>query len=103
MQVRGDAPPAQDLPVVDPLVQDPPIGDPPTQGPLVGDPPIHIVEDPDEIDEVMAGRVVWRFLQRAGGTYLEAPRTTISERLLAAGASFFDGVFEQHLIWPSCS
>ncbi|KAK8660166.1 hypothetical protein V6N13_051100 [Hibiscus sabdariffa] len=61
------------------------------QDPPVGDPPIHIVEDPDEIDEVMAGHVVWRFLQRVGGTHLEAPRTTISKRLLAAGASFFDG------------
>ncbi|KAK8628639.1 hypothetical protein V6N13_009225 [Hibiscus sabdariffa] len=64
------------------------------QDPPVGDPPIHIVEDPNEIDEVMAGRVVWRFLQRAGGPHLKAPRTTISERFLAAGASFFDGVSE---------
>ncbi|KAK8698080.1 hypothetical protein V6N13_114211 [Hibiscus sabdariffa] len=42
----------------------------------------------------MAGHVVWRFLQRAGSPHLEAPRTTIFERLLAAGASFFDGVSE---------
>ncbi|KAK8644601.1 hypothetical protein V6N13_123903 [Hibiscus sabdariffa] len=93
-QVGGDASPVQDPPAVDPPVQDPPIGDPPAQDPPVGDPPIHIVEDPDEIDEVMAGRVVWRFLQRAGGTHLEAPKTTISERLLAASASFFYGVSE---------
>ncbi|KAK8636617.1 hypothetical protein V6N13_124359 [Hibiscus sabdariffa] len=46
-----------------PPVQDPPVVDPPAQ-----DPP------------------------RAGGSHLEAPRTTISERLLAVGASFFDGV-----------
>ncbi|KAL4273383.1 hypothetical protein GQ457_13G012260 [Hibiscus cannabinus] len=64
------------------------------QYPPVGDPPIHVVEDPDEIDEAMVGRVVWRFLQRAGGPHLEAPKTTISERLLATGASFFDGVTE---------
>ncbi|KAK8626110.1 hypothetical protein V6N13_133762 [Hibiscus sabdariffa] len=103
-QVGGDAPPVQDPPTVDPPVQDPPavdppvqdppIGDPPAQDPPVGDPPIHIVEDPNEIDEAMAGRVVWRFLQRDGGTHLEAPKTTISERLLAAGTSFFDGASE---------
>ncbi|KAK8675534.1 hypothetical protein V6N13_033600 [Hibiscus sabdariffa] len=60
----------------------------------VGDPPIHVVGDPDELDEVMAGRAVWRFLQRVGVPHLETPKTTISERLLAAGASFFDGVSE---------
>ncbi|KAK8713181.1 hypothetical protein V6N13_148403 [Hibiscus sabdariffa] len=58
-QVGGDAPHVQDPPAVDPPVQDPPIGDPPAQDPPVGDPPIHIVEDPDEIDEAMADRVVW--------------------------------------------
>ncbi|KAK8695053.1 hypothetical protein V6N13_072595 [Hibiscus sabdariffa] len=58
-QVGDDAPPAQDPPVVDPPVQDPPVGDPPTQDPPVGDLPIHVIEDPDE---VMAGRVIWRFL-----------------------------------------
>ncbi|KAK8713105.1 hypothetical protein V6N13_148331 [Hibiscus sabdariffa] len=34
---------------------------------ILDPPPAPIVEDPDEIDEVMVGRVVWRFLQRAGG------------------------------------
>ncbi|KAK8713325.1 hypothetical protein V6N13_148546 [Hibiscus sabdariffa] len=93
-QVGGDAPPAQDPPIADPPVKDPPVVDPPAQDPPVRGPPIHVVENPDEIDEVMVGRVVWRFLQRAGGPHLEAPKTTISERLLAAGASFFDGVSE---------
>ncbi|KAK8540582.1 hypothetical protein V6N13_027101 [Hibiscus sabdariffa] len=93
-QVGGDAPPAQDPPIVDPHVQDPPVGDPPAQDPSVGDPLIHVVEDLDEIDEVMAGRVVWRFLQRVGGPHLEASKTMIFERLLAVGASFFDGVSE---------
>ncbi|KAK8626103.1 hypothetical protein V6N13_133755 [Hibiscus sabdariffa] len=55
-------------------LEDPPVGDPPAQDPPVRDPPIHVVEDPDEIDEVMAGRVIWRFLQRAGGPHLEALR-----------------------------
>ncbi|KAK8694174.1 hypothetical protein V6N13_071730 [Hibiscus sabdariffa] len=93
-QVGGDAPHVQDPPVVDPSIQDPLIGDPPTQDPLVGDPSIHVVGDPDEINEVMIGRAVWRFLQRSGVPHLEAFKTTISERLLAAGASFFDGVSE---------
>ncbi|KAK8696855.1 hypothetical protein V6N13_001979 [Hibiscus sabdariffa] len=53
-------------PVEDPPAQDPPIGAPP-----VGDPPVHMVEDPDEIDEMMASCVVWRLLQRAGGSLLE--------------------------------
>ncbi|KAL4362336.1 hypothetical protein GQ457_04G025940 [Hibiscus cannabinus] len=93
-QVGGDAPHVQDLPIVDHSVQDPLVGDLPTQDPPVGDPPIHVVGDLDEIDEVMIGRAVWRFLQRSGVPHLEAPKTTILERLLAAGASFFDGVFE---------
>ncbi|KAK8713197.1 hypothetical protein V6N13_148419 [Hibiscus sabdariffa] len=42
----------------------------------------------------MDGRAVWRFLQRVVGPHLEAPKTTILERLLAAGSSFFDGVSE---------
>ncbi|KAK8607678.1 hypothetical protein V6N13_046286 [Hibiscus sabdariffa] len=80
---------ADDPPVGDPLVQDPPVG-----GPPIGDPLVHVVVEPDDIDEVMVGRVVWRFLQRVGGSHLEAPRTTISKRLLAAGVGFFDGVSE---------
>ncbi|KAL4368602.1 hypothetical protein GQ457_05G027510 [Hibiscus cannabinus] len=76
-QVGGDVPPAQDPPIVDPPTQDPPVGGPPVPDPLVGgspveDPPVHMVEDPDDIDEVMVGRVVWRLLQRAGDSHLEA-------------------------------
>ncbi|KAK8659884.1 hypothetical protein V6N13_030075 [Hibiscus sabdariffa] len=73
-QVGGDAPPVQGSPVVDPSVQNPPVGDPP-----VGDPPNHVVGDPDEIDEVMAGRAIWRFLQRVGVLHLEIHKTTILE------------------------
>ncbi|KAK8681048.1 hypothetical protein V6N13_053455 [Hibiscus sabdariffa] len=66
-QVGGDAPPAQDPPVVDPLAQDPPVEDPPAQdppvrGPPVADPHVHVVEDLVDIEEVMAGCVVWRLL-----------------------------------------
>ncbi|KAK8612993.1 hypothetical protein V6N13_104316 [Hibiscus sabdariffa] len=99
-QVGGDAPLVQDPPVIDPPAHDPPIVDtpvpgPPVGGPLVGDPPVHVVDDHDDIDEVMVGCVVWRLLQRVVGPHLEAHMTTISERLLAAGASFFDGVSEE--------
>ncbi|KAK8661047.1 hypothetical protein V6N13_051949 [Hibiscus sabdariffa] len=37
---------------------------------------------------------VFSKLERAGGPYLEAPKNTISEWLLTAGASFLDGVSE---------
>ncbi|KAK8672089.1 hypothetical protein V6N13_110464 [Hibiscus sabdariffa] len=78
-QVGGDAPPAKDPHVVDPPNQDPPVEDPLAQDPSIRDPLIHVDEFPDEIDEVMAGRVVWRLLQRAVGLHLEAPRTMISK------------------------
>ncbi|KAK8609977.1 hypothetical protein V6N13_093387 [Hibiscus sabdariffa] len=60
-------PPSQDPPVMDPPTQDPPVGDPSAQDPPVGGPPVadphvHVVEDLDDIDVVMAGRVVWRLL-----------------------------------------
>ncbi|KAK8685738.1 hypothetical protein V6N13_124773 [Hibiscus sabdariffa] len=63
-QVRGDAPPAQDPTVVDPLAHDPPVRDPPAYdpsvgGPPIGDPLVHVVMDLNKIDELMVGRVVW--------------------------------------------
>ncbi|KAK8666126.1 hypothetical protein V6N13_006278 [Hibiscus sabdariffa] len=76
-----------------PLVQDPPTQDPPFQDPPVRDPPIPDVQEP-VVDEAMTDHTVWRMLQRVGGSPLEAPKTTISKRLLAPGTGFFDGVSE---------